>query len=52
MLLYLNVKNVEELENQNRKEKIGDKLNRLKDSVTDKVEDIKAFINPPSDEGR
>ena len=29
-----------------------DKINRLKDSVSDKVEDIKAFINPPADEER
>ena len=41
-----------ELVNQNKKEKLGDKINRLKDSVSDKVEDIKAFINPPADEER
>lgn len=41
------------LVNQNKKEKLGDKLKRLKDTVSDKVEDIKAFINPPKDdEGR
>ena len=32
--------------------RVGDKINRLKDSVSDKVEDIKAFINPPADEER
>ncbi len=42
-----------DLVNQNKKEKLGDKLNRIKDSVSDKVEDIKAFINPPkNDESR
>lgn len=42
-----------ELVNQNKKEKLGDRLNRIKDSVSDKVEDIKAFLNPPKeDEGR
>ena len=41
-----------ELVNQNKKEKLGDKLNRLKDSISDRVEDIKAFINPPEDRER
>ena len=39
-----------DLVNQNKKEKLGDKLNRLRDTVSDKVEDIKAFINPPKDD--
>lgn len=39
-----------DLVNQNKKEKLGDKLSRLKDTVSDKVEDVKAFINPPKDD--
>lgn len=39
-----------DLVNKNKKEKLGDKLNRLKDTASDKIEDIKAFINPPKDD--
>lgn len=39
-----------DLVNQNKKEKLGDKLNRLKDTASDKIEDIKAFINSPKDD--
>ena len=52
ILSVYNLNYDKELVNQNKKEKLGDKINRLKDSVSDKVEDIKAFINPPADEER
>lgn len=41
-----------DLVNQNKKEKLGDKINRLKDTVSDKIEDIRDFISPSSDDGR
>lgn len=42
-----------ELVEKNKKEKLGDKLIRIKDSVSDRIEDIKAFFNrDDSEDGR
>lgn len=42
-----------ELVEKNKKEKLGDKLIRLKDSVSDRIEDIKAIFNrDDSEDGR
>lgn len=41
-----------ELVKKHKKEKLGDKLSRLKDRVSDKVEDVKSFVNKDDDTGR